>query len=236
MEKRSIPVESGTMPRMSDDVARQRYAESRSGGRLRLGASPAVLVVDLQRGFTDPSSPVGADLTEAVVATRRLLDVARRHARPVIFTCIAYDTPVEAGIWLQKMPGIGELRHGSSWVELDARLARARDEPLIVKKAASALFGTNLSSMLTTLRADTVVVAGATTSGCVRASVVDLMQAGWPALVPAEGCGDRAPAPHEANLFDMDAKYADVVSLDMALAYIEAPGTVQASSDSASRA
>ena len=110
---------------------------------------------------------------------------------------------------------------GGPWVEIDPRLGRREDEPLIVKKGPSAFFGTNLASILVSQRVDTVILCGATTSGCVRATAVDLLQYGWPTIVPRECVADRAQAPHEANLFDIQAKYADVVPVEDALAYLE---------------
>jgi nicotinamidase-related amidase len=106
-------------------------------------------------------------------------------------------------------------------VEIDPRLERREDETVVSKKGASAFFGTNLVAILVSQGIDTVVLCGATTSGCVRATSIDLLQNGYPTLVPRECVGDRAQAPHEANLFDIQAKYADVVSLEEALAYVE---------------
>jgi len=205
---------------MTDAEAVAVYRAAEIGGALQRGRRPVVLVVDLQRGFTEREGPVGTDLTNAVCATRRLLDTARADGIPVIFTVIAYETAAEAGVWLAKMPRLAELRPGSPWVELDPRLAHRDREPVIVKHGASAIFGTNITAMLTAAGVDTVVVAGATTSGCVRATVVDLMQSGFPALVVADCCGDRARAPHRSNLFDMASKYADVVGLGEARAYL----------------
>jgi nicotinamidase-related amidase len=105
-------------------------------------------------------------------------------------------------------------------VEIDARLERREDETVVVKKGASAFFGTNLSAILVSQGVDTVVLCGATTSGCVRATAVDLLQNGFPTLVPRECVGDRARAPHDANLFDIQAKYADVVTLEDAIGYV----------------
>ena len=205
---------------MTDPETRRIYEAARIGGPLNLGRRPGVLVVDLQRGFTAPDGPVGSDLTEPVEATRRLLDVARTNRQPIVFTVIGYGADAEAGVWGKKMPGLLELRTGGPWTELDPRLAARPDEPVILKRGASALFGTNVASMFTAQRCDTVVVCGATTSGCVRASVVDLMQAGFPVLVAADCCGDRARGPHDANLFDMAAKYADVASGATAAEYL----------------
>jgi maleamate amidohydrolase len=213
---------------VSDAETAAVYRAAEIGGGIVRGHRPALLVVDLQRGFTEPAGPVGSDLTAAVVATGRLLDAARAAQVPVVFTVIGYREPAEAGVWLQKMPRLGELRCGGPWTELDPRLDRREREPVVVKHGASALFGTDVAAMLGAAGADTVIVAGATTSGCIRATVVDLMQAGFPTLVVADACGDRARAPHDANLFDMAAKYADVVGLDEACTYLDgavAPST-----------
>ncbi len=209
---------------MSDEQAREVYERARLGQSLKLGVSPAVLVVDFSCGFTDPECAMGSDLTSEVLATRELLDVARAGELPVIFTTIGYEPSLKDGsLWLQKAPGLGELQLGSRWVEIDPRLERRESETVVLKKGASAFFGTNLASLLVSARADTVVLCGATTSGCIRATAIDLLQYGFPTLVPRECVGDRAQAPHEANLFDIEAKYADVVPLERALAYLESP-------------
>jgi maleamate amidohydrolase len=207
---------------MSDEQARQVYERSGLGHEVVRGRRPAVLVVDFSCGFTDPDCALGSDLTEPVEATRSLLDRARAKGLPVIFTTIGYDeSGKDGGLWLQKVPTLGDLQVGGRWVEIDSRLHARPDEPVVLKKAASAFFGTNLASILITQGVDTVILCGATTSGCVRATAVDLLQYGFPTLVPRECVGDRAQAPHEANLFDIQAKYADVVSLEAALDYVE---------------
>jgi nicotinamidase-related amidase len=209
---------------VSDEATRRAYERAELGGGLTLGERPAVLVVDLSRGFTDPACRLGADLTAEVEATRRLLDCARDRGQLVIFTTVAFDgSGKDGGLWAQKIPALHDLVPGSPWIEIDPRLARRDDEPLIAKKAASAFFGTNLPTILVAHRIDTVVLCGATTSGCVRATAIDLLQYGFPTFVPRECVGDRAAAPHEANLFDMNAKYADVGSLDEALTYLSSP-------------
>jgi maleamate amidohydrolase len=207
---------------VSDEEAREVYTRARLGQAIRRGRRPAVLVVDFSCGFTDPGSKLGSDLTAEVEATRELLDVARARSLPVVFTTIGYDpSGRDGGLWLQKAPALAELELGGRWVELDPRLGRREDEPVIVKKGASAFFGTNLAAILITERVDTVVLCGATTSGCIRASAIDLLQYGFPTLVPRECVGDRAQGPHEANLFDIQAKYADVIDLSDALEYLE---------------
>lgn len=207
---------------MSDEQAREVYERAGLGQGLRLGASPAVLVVDFSCGFTDPECAMGSNLTGEVRATKRLLDVARAGELPVIFTTIGYEPNLKDGsLWLEKAPGLGELRIGERWVEIDPRLERRESETVVLKKGTSAFFGTNLTSILVSGKVDTVVLCGATTSGCIRATAIDLLQHGFPAIVPRECVGDRAKAPHEANLFDIQAKYADVVPVGDAIAYLE---------------
>lgn len=207
---------------MGDESTREIYERARLGGDVTLGTRPAVLVVDLSRGFTDPSSSLGSDLTAVVEATNRLLTVARESSLPVIFTTIGFEPNLKDGsLWLQKVPSLGELLVGTEWVEIDPRLGRREEETVILKKGASAFFGTNLTSVLVSQGADTVILCGATTSGCIRATAVDLLQYGYPTLVPRECVGDRAQGPHEANLVDIQAKYADVIPIGDALSYLE---------------
>ncbi len=209
---------------MSDDT-REVYERARLGQSVTPGSRPAVLVVDFSRGFTDPESTMGSDLTEEVGATNRLLAAARERGIPVIFTTIGFEANLKDGsLWLQKAPGLAEIQVGGKWVEIDPRLGRREDEVVILKKGASAFFGTNLPSVLVSENVDTIVLCGATTSGCIRATAVDLLQYGYPTLVPRECVGDRARAPHEANLVDIQAKYADVVSVEDALSYLERVG------------
>jgi maleamate amidohydrolase len=215
---------------LSDKEAREVYAAARLGQRVTLGSRPAVLVVDFSCGFTDPACTLGSDMTDAVESTRRVLDAARARGLPVIFTTIGYEPSLkDGGLWLQKVPSLGDLQVGGRWVEIDPRLEPRDDETVVLKKGASAFFGTNLPAILVSQGVDSVILCGATTSGCIRATAVDLLQYGYPTLVPRECVADRAQAPHEANLFDIDAKYADVVALDDVLEYVErVPATVGA--------
>ncbi|MFE9768257.1 isochorismatase family protein [Streptomyces sp. NPDC005808] len=202
----------------------QTYARAGFGAPVRRGSRPAIVVVDLTRGFTEKAFPSGADLTDVVGATSELIEAARPAGIPVVFTAIAY-TPAEAAgdavTWLHKAPGMRSLVEGSEEVRVDPRLPREPEDHLIVKKGASAFFGTSLAALLTGLGCDTVLVCGATTSGCVRATAVDAVQSGFSVLVPSECVGDRAPGPHEANLFDIQAKYGDVIALKDAVAYLD---------------
>jgi maleamate amidohydrolase len=178
------------------------------------GERPAVVVVDLLRGFTDPACPLGAEMDTVVAATRTLLDAARAAAVPVIFTTVVYDEANEraAAVFLRKVPALRVLRPGSQWIEVDPRLGRRDGEPVLAKAFASAFFGTPLAAMLA--GHDSLVVCGASTSGCVRATVVDALQHNLAPVVPRECVGDRWQSAHDASLFDIEAKYGDVMALD----------------------
>ncbi|HZR91778.1 MAG TPA: isochorismatase family protein [Gaiellaceae bacterium] len=192
-------------------------------GRAGFGERPALVVVDVNRGFTDPASPLVCDLDEVVTAIARLLDAFRRAGLPVVFTTVCYDDAGKqaAAVFLEKIPALVVLEPGSQWVEIDPRIAPREGEPVLSKHFASAFFGTTLASLLASAGCDTVVVSGASTSGCVRATALDALQHGYRVVVPREAVGDRNPAAHEANLYDLDTKYADVVSLAEALERVD---------------
>ncbi|MEM7049231.1 MAG: isochorismatase family protein [Acidobacteriota bacterium] len=205
----------------SDDLL-ALYRQRGLGSAVGFGRRPAVLVIDFIRGFTDPQSPLGADLKAEVTATARLLAAARGHELPVLFTTTAYGPGLrDAGLFPKKIPSLEILLRGSRWVEVDERLERRPEETLIEKKYASAFFGTALAAELTAAGVDTLLVCGATTSGCVRATVVDALQHGFRPIVPVECVGDRAPQPHAANLRDIEGKYGDLVSVEEAITALD---------------
>jgi maleamate amidohydrolase len=205
--------------------ARDVYGERGFGGRQGAGRRPALVVIDLNYAFTDPSSPLHCDTDQAVAATARLLQAARAGDRPVAFTTIEYDEGAKrvARAFIAKAPALTLMTPGSRWAQIDERIAPREGEPVLVKLFASAFFGTALQSMLTAAGCDTLVVTGASTSGCVRATVVDGLQHGLNVLVPREAVADRAPSAHEASLTDIDAKYGDVVSVDEAIEVLHGP-------------
>lgn len=197
------------------------YVRKGFASRVGFGLRPAVLVIDLIRGFTDERCPLASDLTSQLDATRELLAAARGKDVPVLFTTVAYDRELqEAGLWVRKIPSNSYLVEGSPWVELDERLERRRGESLVVKKYASSFFGTDLVARLVSRGVDTVLLVGCTTSGCVRATAVDACSLGFHTIVVQDAVGDRAELPHFASLFDIDAKYGDVVDLQEALDYL----------------
>ncbi|MGH3037823.1 MAG: isochorismatase family protein [Gaiellaceae bacterium] len=184
----------------------------RGGG---IGERPALVVVDMSVGFTDPQSPLACDLEQVVDAVGLLIEAARRAGVPVIYTTVAYDEEGRrrAAAFIEKVPALLTLEAGSRWVEIDSRLAPEPGEPVLRKLHASAFFETELAELLVASGRDSVIVAGASTSGCVRATAVDSLQHGYRTIVPREAVGDRNPDAHAANLYDIDAKYGDVVPL-----------------------
>jgi nicotinamidase-related amidase len=191
------------------------YREAGIEGRVGFGESPAVIVVDLQRGFTDPACPLGSDLDAVVEDTSHLLTAAREAGVPVVFTRGVYRPDGrDGGPFAEKVPSVKRLTRDSKWTEIDPRLKPQDDEHVVDKQQPSGFFRTELDTMFTHRGIDTTIIAGATTSGCVRATVLDACMRGYRPIVPWECVGDRAPDPHEANLFDIDSKYGDVVDLE----------------------
>ncbi len=211
-----------------DDSQRRTYDDYRKKGlaaRCGFGARPVLLIVDFINGFTDPSTPLGGVLGHEIHETGKILDAFRGAGLPVIYTTVAYRPDLrDAGMWLRKVPSLEILKQGTPMVEVDARLRPQANETVIEKKQASAFFGTDLDGFLKSRGVDTVVMTGCTTSGCIRASAIDSMQYGYHTAVVADAVGDRAQGPHEANLFDIDAKYGDVISTREALDYVASVG------------
>ncbi len=188
-------------------------------GRLGWGDRPAVVVIDVCRAYLDPDSPLYAGVEDAVAAAAALVDGARAAGVPVLFTRVEYEPGgADGGMFFRKVPALRCFERGNPLADWVDAPRPSPGEVVVTKQYASAFFGTNLASTLRAQGVDTVVLCGLSTSGCVRASGVDAVQHGFRPVVVADACGDRAPEPHLANLFDLDAKYADVVSLADALA------------------
>jgi nicotinamidase-related amidase len=198
-----------------NDELPELYDEHDFGAEVGMGEQPALLVVDLIEAFTDPEAALGSNVDTVLEQTGRLLAAFREYDLPRYFTTVAFEESYgDAGHWIEKVPALRELERGTEVVEVDDQVAPVGDERVILKKYASAFFGTDLETELTTHRVDTLVITGVTTSGCIRATAVDSLQHGYRTIVPADAVGDRAEAPHRANLFDIDAKYGDVVETD----------------------
>lgn len=199
-----------------EDYKRKGFAD-RSG----YGIRPALLVVDFINGFTDPSSPLGGDFSGQLRVTQELLTRFRRAGLPIVFTTIAYEADYrDAGLFIKKIPSLGILLKGSRASQVDERIPPQPGDFVLEKKFASAFFGTDLDFYLKGRGVDTIVMTGCTTSGCIRASAIDSLQYGFHTVVVKDGVGDRAQAPHDANLFDIDAKYGDVVTLADVIDYL----------------
>ncbi|WP_224404038.1 isochorismatase family protein [Pseudonocardia sp. ICBG1034] len=198
---------------------RAEFRDKGLGGRVGFGNRPALLVVDMTCAFTDPDAPLGGNLGPQLAAISALLEPARATDLPVIFSTVGYeDGLADAGMWIRKIPANRTLLASSPGTAVDPLLGRRPEESMLVKKFPSCFFGTDLATRLLSAGVDTLLVTGATTSGCVRATVVDACSYGFRTIVVEEAVGDRAELPHAAALFDMDAKYADVVGLDEAVA------------------
>jgi maleamate amidohydrolase len=169
--------------------------------------------VDMINGFTDSACPLGTDCPDVVSANVELLMAFRDRGLPIFFTTVVYDNDQQATVFRHKVPALNVLQRGSHWVSIDAAMGRLETEPLIEKHWPSAFHETDLDGQLRALGVDSLVVTGLTTSGCVRASAVDGLQNNYQVVVAKEAVGDRNPAAHEANLFDLNAKYADVMSV-----------------------
>ena len=201
------------------------YERKGFSARSGYGTRPALLVVDFINGFTDSGTGLGGDFGAELAVTAKLLAEFRARALPVCFTTVAYEPHLrDAGRFVAKIPALSILVKGSEWVKVDDRIRPRPSEQVVVKKYASAFFDTRLEMELQGLGADTVVMAGCTTSGCIRASAVDSMQHGFHTVVVRDAVGDRAETPHEVNLFDIDAKYGDVVSSGEVLGYLRGLG------------
>jgi nicotinamidase-related amidase len=180
---------------------------------LGLGRKPALIVVDMINGFTDPECPLGCACPDVIAANASLLQVFHHCGLPVYFTTVVYHNKDEARVFRDRLPALNVLTPGSNWVKVDKRLEMQPEDELIEKRWASAFHQTGLEQRLRAQGVDSLVVTGLTTSGCVRATVVDGLQYDYRVVVPREAVGDRNREAHQANLFDLNAKYADVVPL-----------------------
>ncbi len=197
------------------------------GGSLGWGQRPALLLIDMMRAYFTPGSPFDLGSDAAVTGCAQLLAAARGAGRPVLHTKVRYGPGArDGGLFVQKVAALRVLASDTpgDLGELVPELEPGPDEVVVVKQYASAFFGTSLAATLTAAGVDTLVIAGVSTSGCVRASATDAMQHGFRTVVVGEACGDRAPEIHRANLADLQAKYADLATVSEAVARLSAGG------------
>jgi len=197
---------------MSDDLdiyKKQGFAQT-----IGIGEAPAVVVVDFVHGFTDPAHFGGGNIDDAIKHTVELLALARKRGWPVAHTRVVYaDDGSDCGGFTRKVPALRRLTETSPLSQIVPELTPAPGELILRKHNASAFFGTELAGWLAARRVDTLLVAGCTTSGCVRATVIDSCSSNFRTIVVSDCVGDRALGPHEANLFDMKQKYADLMTV-----------------------
>jgi maleamate amidohydrolase len=198
------------------------YARAGFGGRLAFGTRPALLVVDVVMAYLDPASPLFAQgFVDALAVNQRLVAAARAAGVPVVFTGVRYGAGGrDGGLFFRKVPALRCFLEGSPLAAFPPGLQPGADDVVVIKQYASAFFGTSLAATLNALRIDTVLVTGFSTSGCVRATALDALQHGFAPFVVAPACGERDPRPQEANLFDLQAKYAEVIDEAQALAHL----------------
>lgn len=200
------------------------YASVGFRGRVGFGERPAVLVVDVVRAYLDgPLTDAGGRFEAARASTERVVDAARAAGHPVLFTQVVLAPGgADAGWFAVKVPGLAVFERDSPYGDFPAAPAPLPGELVLTKQYPSSFFGTSLAATLTAARIDTVVVTGFSTSGCVRASALDALQHGFRPIVVADACGDRDAATHDQNLFDLDSKYADVLSEAEVVAHLGA--------------
>ncbi len=190
--------------------------------KIGFGKRPALILIDFVEAYFDPDCDLYAAPRSALDSALRVRAIAREANVPVILTCVVYHSSfMDGGRFFQKAAPLRHFYEGSPLGAWPEGLEAEPDELILKKQYPSAFFGTSLASTLTAMGVDSVILTGLTTSGCVRATCVDACSHGFIPIVVGDACGDRHAGPHEANLFDMNAKYADVVSEDETVAYLK---------------
>ncbi len=189
------------------------YQRAGFGGTLPFGQRPALLVIDVVQAYVQPDSPLYAQgFVDALAPNVRLIEAARAAGVPVVFTNVVYGAEGrDGGLFFRKVPALRSFLKGSPLGAFPAGIVPRADEVVVSKQYASAFCGTSLAATLVAMGIDTVLVTGYSTSGCVRATTLDALQHGFAPFVVREACGERDPRPQEANLFDLQAKYAEVI-------------------------
>jgi maleamate amidohydrolase len=205
------------------------YQAAGFGGRLAFGRKPALVIIDVVQAYLDPASPLYAGVEAARDSNIRLVEAARAAALPVIFTNVLYSAGgADGGVFYRKVPALKCFLGVTALGAFPPGLTPRPDEMVVSKQYPSAFFGTPLAATLRAMGVDTVVMGGFSTSGCVRASALDALQNGFIPYVVREACGDRDPRPHEANLFDIQAKIGEVVSEAEAVTLLRKARTARA--------
>jgi maleamate amidohydrolase len=210
---------------MSDQGLDGDYKSAGFGGKLAFGTRPALLLVDPVLAYVDPTCPLyaGESALAALASMARLRDVFHQADLPVVLTGVSFQKGgVDGGLFFKKVPALKHFEQGGPMGAFPDILAPSQSDIIVLKNYASAFFATSLASTLHALKVDCVVIGGYSTSGCVRATTLDALQSGFAPFVVRDACADRDQRPHDANLFDMQAKYAEVLNEADALHLIAA--------------
>lgn len=200
---------------MSTSIPNPYQRAGYGSGKVGIGERSALLIVDFQKAFTCEESPMGGSplIKAAVEKTTELIQLARDMKLPIIHTVVGYrEDQKDMGLWPLKVGTLKNVTLGSKWVEIDDVLEIKDDDIVIIKKMPSAFFNTDLTNILISQRIDTLIIAGCTTSGCIRATAIDSFSYGFRTIIAEECVGDQAIEPHQANLFDIGNRYGDIRS------------------------
>tara|TARA_B100000686_G_C16374580_1_gene754304 strand:+ start:115 stop:753 length:639 start_codon:yes stop_codon:yes gene_type:complete len=206
---------------MNKEVLSTDYDNAGYNKRLGFGENPALILIDFVQAYFDTSSPLYASVDEALASALRILEKARESRLKIIYTNVVYDKDLfNGGVFVKKVPALKMMQEGGDMGKWPRGINPQPSELIISKQYPSAFFGTTLSSTLAAASIDTLIITGLTTSGCIRATCIDTISYGFRPIIVRDACGDRDDRPHEANLFDMNAKYADVVNENEVIDYI----------------
>ncbi len=212
----------------SSEATLADYAARGMRHRTGFGKRPCVLVIDFQYGMTDPECPLGSsNMDEPISVAKKVIAAARAIGAMVLFTRVSFKPDLsDGGLFLEKVPSLGLLKEGSRWVEIDERIPPCEGDYVLTKRHSSSFIGTELQQVLQVRGVDTLISVGCSTSGCVRQTAVDANAYGFRSIVVKDAVGDRSWEQHQANLVDLDAKYADVVSSEEVMIYFENLGSL----------
>lgn len=207
---------------MTEESKQSLYQRVGIGNRVGFGKIPALVVIDVQKGFTLDECPLGGGLDEVIENIKDVVAVGKKKGVPVIYTVVAWRPDSgDGGMILKKIPSLKTFTIGSRWAELDDRMDYDPEKDFfIIKKQFSCFFGTELLNILISHGVDTCILLGDSTSGCVRSTAISSAAHGFYTIVPIECVGDRSQEAHEANLFDINAKFGDVVEKQEVIDYL----------------
>lgn len=207
---------------MKNEDLDQDYEKAGFGGALGFGAKPALVLVDFMMAYFDKEGPLYAGVEGELAKAKILLSAAREAGIPIIFTKVEYNNDEQAANFRRKIPALNKLTAGGALSAIHDEVKPNENEPVLVKHYASAFFGTPLAEVLRTKGCDSLIICGLTTSGCIRATALDTLQNGFIPVVAEDACGDRDRRVHDANIFDLNAKYAEITTVETLREFLKA--------------